>query len=131
MSFWELFSLEFEWGKYSILLTIAFIVAFIVGYVLIYQQIRLVKAETMSIWDHVKCALYALVFACAVLVILTTLVAFRNSKKHPTTDISLQLTRLLLWPLNFIILLLYLFPGIDFFYMAHSDVNKGMTIFQR
>ena len=130
MSFWDLFSLSFKWGPYSILLMIAFIVAGALGYILIYQQIKLVKAETISLWDHVKCVLYGLVFACGVTIILTTLMAFRIDKKHPTVDIALQLGRLLLWPLNFVIILLYIFPFVDFLYMAHSDSNKGLTFFQ-
>ncbi len=129
MSFWELFTLPFAWDKYSILLTIAFIAAVIIGYFLLYKQIHLVKAETMSIWDQVKCLLYGIVFACGVIVILTTLFAFRISKKYPGTDIP-HLSRFLLWPLTLIILLLYVFPLIDFGYMAYSDNYTGMTPFQ-
>ncbi len=127
MSFWDLYSLII-WDRYTILLTFGFFVAAGIGYYLIYQQIRLVKAETISIWDHFKCGLYAIVFACGVTIILTTLVAFRIDKKLAADTSYLSL--FLLWPLNFVILLLYTFPLVDFLYMAHSNSNKGLTLFQ-
>ncbi len=128
MSFWDLFTLPYG-NIYSILLTFAFIIAAAIGYILLYQQIHLVKAETISIWDHLKCLLYGIVFSSGMTVILTTLVAFRLNKKHPSVDIT-ELSRLLLWPLTFIILLLYVFPLIDFLYMAYSEKYTGMTPFQ-
>jgi len=129
MSFWDLFTLSFKWDFYSIILVIAFIVAIIVGYILIYQQIHLVKAETMSARDHFKCILYGIVFACGILIVLTTLLLFRIYGKNPIYDTT-HLAILLLWPLNFVILLLYLFPLVDFLYMAYLNSNKGLTPFQ-
>jgi HEAT repeat protein len=76
-----------------------------------------------------KCFFYGFVFACGLTVILTTLVAFRVSKKHPTKDIT-HLSGFLIWPLMFIIFILYIFPLVDFVYMAYSEKNKGLTPFQ-
>ncbi|MBN2155168.1 MAG: HEAT repeat domain-containing protein [Candidatus Lokiarchaeota archaeon] len=129
MSFWDIFKLNFEWNFYSILLTVGFVLSFIIGYILIYQQIHLVKAETMSLLDHFKCLLYGIIFSSGITIILTTVILFRINKKNIPLDTT-TLSRFLLWPLNFVIFLLYIFPCIDFLYMAHSDSNKGVTIFQ-
>jgi HEAT repeat protein len=130
----ELFTIPIVWDIYGVALLIMFILLFLTGYYLINRDIKKIKAEIFSISDYFKCIVYGLIFASAIIIIITMMIYFGINTPEsslinvlPSTgDFSI----FILWPLGCLMFFLLSWPLVDFLYMAHSKENKGLTQFQ-
>jgi len=136
MDFWkiltELFSIPVKWDIYVILVVIIYTLFWVLGFYLISQQIKLVKAEVFSIIDYMKCVFYATILATGFIVIIIIFISFawQTQSQYFIIPFTGDLSAFLLWAYAILVFFLFLFPIFDLLYIAHSQKNKGLTIFQ-
>ena len=121
------FEIGFEPNFWTILLVMVFVILFGVGYYIIALQVKLVKKEVWNNFDRLKCGIFGLVFAFAILIIITMAVTFFNG----TQPWGYQETgSILLTSLMVCLVFITIFPLIDFLSMARNQEVTALTPFQ-
>ncbi len=124
--FRSFFGIPFVLNFWTALLIIVFIVLFCAGYYIIALQVKLVKKEIWGLADRIKCGIFGLIFAFAMLIVITMAVTFFNY----TRGVYRNTGSILLTSFMVCLLFITLFPLVDFLAMARTQEVTALTPFQ-